>query len=170
MGQKLPQTHYSQILHGKQGSQSLLAHHWSYSINTNRVNLIYERFQFSFKPRHACLLAYPPTPWKRRGKGESFLREHIRREPMLSPETSPATMKTLSSPSTAAFSITDFFLALNEANLRVKRGKQSLIFETRNILLSRNYQQDFDLFLWFKNCGNLGRTNHLFFFFEHLVS
>lgn len=38
------------------------------------------------------------------GKGQSFFRETIRRDPIVSPETSPATMKTLSSPSLEAIS------------------------------------------------------------------
>jgi len=50
-------------------------------------------------------LTCPPTPAKRRGKGEKSLSEAIRREAMESPETSPATRKTLSSPSLAAMSI-----------------------------------------------------------------
>jgi len=50
-------------------------------------------------------LTCPPTPAKRRGKGEKRLSEAIRREAMESPDTSPATRKTLSSPSLAAMSI-----------------------------------------------------------------
>lgn len=49
--------------------------------------------------------AYPPTPAKRIGKGEIPFKEAMRREPIVSPETSPETMKTLSSPSLAAMSI-----------------------------------------------------------------
>ena len=57
-------------------------------------------------------LTCPPTPAKRRGKGEKSLSEAIRREAMESPDTSPATRKTLSSPSLAAMSIG----ALDEEN------------------------------------------------------
>lgn len=66
------------------------------------------------------VLGYPPTPAKRRGEGESVLREDIRREPIVSPETSPETIKTLSSPSLAAMSATlvfetkEKFLEINE--------------------------------------------------------
>ena len=44
-------------------------------------------------------------PEKRTGKGERSLSEVMRREAMESPETSPATMKTLNLPSLAAISI-----------------------------------------------------------------
>jgi len=50
-------------------------------------------------------------PENRTGKGERSLREAMRREAMESPETSPATMKTLNSPSLAAISIGGLNLA-----------------------------------------------------------
>lgn len=50
---------------------------------------------------------YPPTPAKRTGKGDTVLREAMRREAMVSPETSPATTNTLNSPSPAATPSTD---------------------------------------------------------------
>jgi hypothetical protein len=59
------------------------------------------------------VINYPPTPQKRIGTGQSFFKDAMRREPIVSPETSPATMKTLSSPSFAAISIT----ALSETDI-----------------------------------------------------
>uniref|UniRef100_A0A2P2MRG0 Putative lipid-A-disaccharide synthase n=1 Tax=Rhizophora mucronata TaxID=61149 RepID=A0A2P2MRG0_RHIMU len=44
-------------------------------------------------------IADPPTPEKRTGTGQSFFKDDMRREPIVSPETSPATIKTRSSPS-----------------------------------------------------------------------
>lgn len=70
-------------------------------------------------------MAYPPTPAKRVGKGDSFFREAIRREPMVSPETSPATIKTLSSPSLEAMSKTAW--PENEKYLFSSRKKPTLI-------------------------------------------
>lgn len=54
----------------------------------------------------------PPTPAKRTGNGESFLSDAMSREAMESPDTSPATMKTLSSPSRAAMSMIRLLLLL----------------------------------------------------------
>lgn len=72
------------------------------------------------------VIAYPPTPEKRTGTGESFFRVAIKREPMVSPETSPETMKTLSSPSLAAMSIThlletDIYLFISLENPKALR-------------------------------------------------
>lgn len=66
------------------------------------------------KERWQCKVnkAYPPTPAKRNGKGEIFLREDMRREAIASPDTSPATMNTLSSPSLDPISATDLLLLL----------------------------------------------------------
>lgn len=50
------------------------------------------------------LKTHPPTPENWIGKGQSIFKEAIRREAMASPETSPETTKTLSSPSLSAMS------------------------------------------------------------------
>jgi hypothetical protein len=49
---------------------------------------------------------YPPTPAKRTGTGESALSDAMSREASESPETSPATTNTRSSPSRTAASTT----------------------------------------------------------------
>lgn len=49
---------------------------------------------------------YPPTPEKCIGTGESRFKDAMSLAPMVSPETSPETIKTLSSPSFSATSNT----------------------------------------------------------------
>jgi hypothetical protein len=82
---------------------------------------IYERKFFrrtTSDEKAGKVIAYPPIPEKRIGTGHRFFKDAMRREPMVSPETSPATMKTLSSPSFTAISITalpetDTYLLIN---------------------------------------------------------
>jgi len=69
------------------------------------MNKIPQPFSNNLQKSYKRRKFYPPIPEKRTGKGERSLREAIRREAMESPETSPATMKTLNSPSLAAISI-----------------------------------------------------------------
>lgn len=77
---------------------------------------------------------YPPTPPTRKGYGESFFSAAIRREPIASPETSPATKKILISPSLEARStaawpeVEIYFLTAG------KKNKLVLLLEFRLIL------------------------------------
>ena len=67
---------------------------------------------------HERIFTYPPTPENLTVKGDILFNEAIRREPMVSPETSPATKNTLSSPSLAAISTTA--LLETDVNLLLK--------------------------------------------------
>lgn len=69
------------------------------------MNKIPQPFSYNLQKSDKRRKFYPPIPENRTGKGERSLREAIRREAMESPETSPATIKTLNSPSLAAISI-----------------------------------------------------------------
>lgn len=85
--------------------------HNFFSFHSNKKSIefpseIIYRPQFITNLYKVDSLTYPPTPEKHTGTGASFLNAFMRREARVSPETSPATMKTLSSPSLTALSRT----------------------------------------------------------------